>query len=280
MLFDAHLTAESLTSRDVADLRFFGVEGALCPATDAVAPATAARLRRSWEELAGPTLGRLRRAGLAAWAALGIPPRCIPSRGVEALLAELPELLSQPGVVAIGPVGLERGTEREEMVFLRQLEMARELRLPVLVHTPAKDKVRVTRRVLGLMRQTEVEPRSTLVDRADARTVRIIRSVGYGAVLSLSAGRPGGKSAVEEAARLVGELGPEGLVLASDAGEGLGDLLSLPRAADRMAKLGLSEAVIRRVCGRNALEVLRLEVSSVRALDRAPTIRSGRPTSP
>jgi len=281
VFFDAHLRGEGLSRRDVADLRFFGVEGALCASADATAPATAARLRKSWEELAGPTIGRLRRAGLAAFAALGIPPRSIPRRGLEALLGELPELLSQPQVVAIGPVGLEVGSEREEMAFLRQLEMARELRLPVLVHTPARaDKVRLTRRVLALLKEMEVDPRRVLVDQADARTVRIIRSVGYAAVIPLSAGRPGGGSAVEEAARLVRTLGPEGLVLSSDAGEGLGDLLALPRAADRMARLGLSEAVIRRVCGRNALDALRLEASALRALGRAPTARSVPRTSP
>ncbi len=279
MLFDAHLRAQGLAPRDLADLRFFGVEGALCPGTDAVTPPTAARLRRSLEDLAGPGVSRLRRAGLAAWAALGIPPRCIPWRGLEALLAELPELLSRPEVVAIGPVGLDQGSEREEMVFVRQLEMARELRLPVLVHTPVRDKVRLTRRALALLREAEVEPRRVLVDHADGSTVRIIRSVGYAAVLSLSAGRPGGRGAVEEAARLVRTLGPEGLVLASDAGEGLGDLLALPRAADRMAKLGLSDAVIRRVCGRNALEVLQLEMSAVRDLASAPRARTARPTS-
>ena len=269
MVFDVHLRAHGLAARDVADLRWFGVEGALCPATDAVAPVTAARLRRSWEQLAGRTVPRLRRAGLAAWAALGVPPSCIPWRGLEALLADLPDLLSRPGVVAMGPIGLERATEREESVFARQLDMARELRLPVLVHTPSRDKVRVTRRVLAALLAAGVDARRVLVDHADARTVRLVRAVGYGAVISLSAGGRSGPGAVEEAAALVRALGPEGIALASDAGEGLGDLLSLPRAADRMERLGLSDAVIRRVCGRNALDVVLAHTGRVRILRTA-----------
>ena len=59
--------------------------------------------------------------------------------------------------------------------------------------------------------------------------------------------------------RLVATLGPEGLCLDSDAGDGAGDLLALPRAADRMVKMGLSEAVVRRVCGGNALSFLGVE---------------------
>ena len=90
----------------------------------------------------------------------------------------------------------------------------------------------------------------------------------------------GARGAVEEAAAPVRALGPEGICLASDAGEGLGDPLALARAADRMERLGLSDAVIRRVCGRNALAALGLAPAEVRALADASTARSARPPSP
>jgi predicted metal-dependent TIM-barrel fold hydrolase len=62
-----------------------------------------------------------------------------------------------------------------------------------------------------------------------------------------------GRGGVEEAARLVRRHGPESIVLGSDAGEGGGDPLALPRVADRLARAGLSVAVIRRVVLGNAL---------------------------
>jgi len=283
VFFDAHLGATALSARDLADLRFFGIAGALCPASDAVAPATAAAIHAAWEDLAGRVVRRLRRGGIAAWAALGVHPRRIPWRGLEALLAELPELLGRPEVVAIGEIGLEEGGAREEQVFARQLAMARELRLPVLVHTPWRDKVRRTRRILALLREADLPPERVLVDHADARTVRMIRSFGHAAGVSLSAGGRGRAGPVEEAARLVAALGPEGLVLDSDAGEGGGDLLALARAADRMAKAGLSEAVVRRVCCGNALAWLGLSARALReganGRERAASGRSGRPPS-
>ncbi len=274
MLFDAHVRPAGVTGRDVRDLRFFGVAGALCPSGDP-ADATAASIRRGWERLAGPAVRRLRREGLAAWAALGVHPRHIPWRGLEALLAELPDLLGRPEVVAIGEIGLEEGGGREEEVLARQLELARELRLPVMVHAPSKDAVRLTRRILAMLRQAELEPGRVLVGHVDARTVRMVRACGYRAGLWLSAD-PG---AVEAAVRLVRSLGAEGLVLGSGAGEG-GDLLALPRAADRLARAGLSEAVVRRVCGLNALGVLGLEARSLAQGRRGASGRSGRPSSP
>jgi predicted metal-dependent TIM-barrel fold hydrolase len=179
----------------------------------------------------------------------------VPWRGLEALLAELPDFLGRPHVAALGAVGLEEGGEREETVFGRQLELARELRLPVVVHTPWRAKERVTRRALAVLREHELEPGRVLVTRADARTVKMIRACGYAAALSLSAG----SDAIGEAVKLVASLGPEGLALGSGAGDGAGDLLALPRAAGRLAKAGLSPAVVRRVCGGNVARWLGVE---------------------
>ena len=275
MLFDALLRPAALGRRDVDDLRWFGVAGALCAVREVDGPATPAAWRRAWEELAGPTLARLRRWGLAAYGALGLPPRRIPWRGLEELLAEMPEWLSRPGVVAIGPVGLERGTEREEMVLRRQLALAAELRLPVLLSTPAPGRAEATRRALALVREAGLDPRRVLAGPVDARTLPLVRAVGCAALVG--AGGEDGAGGVERAARLVARLGAEGLVLASGAGEGAADLLALPRAADRMGRLGLSDAVIRRACGRNAMAALGLEPASVRS--RASSARSARPTS-
>jgi predicted metal-dependent TIM-barrel fold hydrolase len=274
VFFDAHLRLAAIGPRHAADLRFFGVEGALCPLPEAGAPATAPLLRRAWDDLSGRSVKALRRAGLAAFASLAVPPARIPLRGLEALLAELPEFLSRRGVAAVGPLALGGGTPREEEVLSRQLELARDLRRPVLACVPPRGPVRATRRLVAILRESEVEPGSVLVDGIDARSVRTVRAVGYGAVLSLSAGR----DAVEEAARTVRELGPEGIALASHAGDGLGDLLAIPRAADRLSRLGLSEAVIRRVCGRNALSSLGIEPAALRSAV-APSDRSGRRTS-
>jgi predicted metal-dependent TIM-barrel fold hydrolase len=249
-VFDALLHARSLRPRDLADLAFFGVEGGLVPSDDAIPASTAAAVRRGWDEVA-LAVRRLRRARLAAWGALGVHPRRVPLRGLEALLVDLPAALGRPEIAALGAVGLDQGGELEERVLARQLELARELRLPVVAATPWRGKERITRRLLALLREAELEPARVLVTGADARTVRAIRACGHLAGLSLSG------EGLERALALVGALGPEGLVLGTDAGLAGGDLLALARAADRLGRAGLSEAVVRRVCGGNALAFLR-----------------------
>jgi predicted metal-dependent TIM-barrel fold hydrolase len=260
--FDARLHARGLRARDLEDLAFFEIAGVLLPSGEPP-PGGAAAIRREWEALAG-AVRRLRRGGLAAWAALGIHPRRIPLRGLEALLAGLPELLGRPEVAALGDVGLDRGGELEERILSRQLELARELRLPVLVTVPARARERLTRRALALLREAEVEPASVLVAPAEPRTVRMIRACGFHAGMWLSdGGEP--ERGIEAAVRAVSSLGPEGLVLGSDAGLGGGDLLAVARAADRLSRAGLSDAVVRRVCGENAVAWLGVELPLRRA---------------
>ena len=257
-MFDALLHARSLGPRDLADLRFVGVEGGLVPSDDAVPSASGPAVRRGWDEVV-LAVRRLRRAGLAAWGALGVHPRRVPLRGLEALLADLPAALGRPEIAAVGAVGLEDGGELEERVLVRQLELARELRLPVVVSIPSRGRERMTRRVLALVREAALEPARVLVAGADARTVRAIRACGHLAGLSLSG------EGLDGAVALVAALGPEGLVLGTDAGLAGGDLLALARVADRLGRAGLSDAVVRRVCGANALSFLGVDAAALRA---------------
>jgi predicted metal-dependent TIM-barrel fold hydrolase len=260
-VFDPLLHARGLGSRDVADLAFFGVRGALVPSDDAIVAATAARVRRGWADTVA-AVRRLRHAGLPAWAALGIHPARIPLLGLESLLADLPTGLSRPEVAAVGAIGIGDGGELAERVLLRQLELARELRRPVLLAVPWRGRERAVKRTLVLLREAEIEPGCALVAGADARTVRSIRAVGQLAAVSLSEGTSR-EDPLDVAVRLVKEHGPEGLVLGSDAGEAGGDLLALPRAADRLSRAGLSDAVIRRVCGGNALAFLGVDPAAL-----------------
>lgn len=264
MWFDASLHPGALGPRDLGDLAFFDVSGALV-LPEEPARASAPAVRDAWSGAAAAAR-RLRQAGLDAVAAAGLPPRAIPLRGLEALLADLPAMLDRPEVGALGRVGLDGGGELEERVLARQLELARELRLPVVASVAARGRERLTRRLLALLGEAELPPGRVLVLGADARTVRSIRALGQLAGLSLASGGEAGTRAarlaapdpIDAAVRLVRALGPEGIALGSDAGLAGGDLLALPRAAGRLARAGLSAPVIRRVCGENARAFLGL----------------------
>ncbi|MCI0573872.1 MAG: TatD family hydrolase [Myxococcaceae bacterium] len=252
-LFDATLHPEGLSEQDLETMRQFGVQAALVVARAVPGP-TARTLLSHFDQLAGPQLERLRRAGIRGYAALGVHPRAIPRRGLGEVLSALPDYFRGGKVVALGEVGLTTGDEEQEEALREQLSLARRLKVPVVVGTPQRDKPRVTRRTLTLLQESGLVPGRVMVGHASSTTVRLILACGYVAGLTL---HPDALSA-ERAVALVRRLGSERLVLASGAGLGASDILALPRASHLLVKAHLSERVLARVTTDNVARLLRV----------------------
>jgi predicted metal-dependent TIM-barrel fold hydrolase len=242
MFVDLHLHADGIPDADLATLAWFGIKAAVTCARDAGA-GSAGDLRRHWDELVETQTERLRLAGIRPMVALGVHPARIPWHGADELLHRLPHYFDDPRVVALGELGLQEGGEREEEIFSRQLELAARMRKPAIVHTPGREKLARTRRLLALLRASPVEPSSVLIDHVDAETFALVRGMGCWAGLTL---QPGLFDAAAAAA-LISKHGPEGIVLTSDIGEGATDLLALPKAAEALKEAGLTDELRRRV---------------------------------
>lgn len=246
-LFDAHLHAEGLCAADLATLLHFGVEGAVTCAHDAIGPATVPNLLAHFEALVAD-VSRMRAAGLRAYAALGVHPARIPWHGLEEVLHQLPRFFDDGRAIAMGEIGLCDGGAHEEAALSRQLELAALLCCPVVVHTPEKNKARLTRRLLSILKESAIAPRRVMVDHADLSTFKMIRACGHVAGLTVHPG----KLAPEEAVSIVATAGAEGIALTSDIGDGPDDILALPRAAGIFLEAGLSAEIVRRVASANA----------------------------
>jgi uncharacterized protein len=242
MFVDLHLHADGIPDADLATLSYFGVKAAVTCARDAGA-GSAADLRRYWDELVGLQAQRLELAGIRPMVALALHPTRIPWHGVDELLHRLPHYFDDPRVVALGELGLQEGGAREEEIFSRQLELAARLRRPVIVHTPDKEKLARTRRVLALLNESPLEPSRVLVDHVSPETFVLARGIGCWCGLTL---QPGLFDA-QAAAALISKHGAERIVLTSDIGEGATDLLALPKADEALKTAGLTGELRRRV---------------------------------
>jgi len=254
VLFDAHLHPETLSDLDLESLRAFGVEQALALGHH-LPEASSRGLRAHFDDLISVQLGRMERAGIRGYVALGVHPRAIPRRGLHDVLASLPRLFRGGRVVALGEIGFHRGGPEEEEALVEQLELARGLELPVVLHTPALDKERWTRRLLSLVHAHGPPPAQVLVEHASARTVPLILARGHWAGLTIQVG----ELTADRAVQLVRRLGSRRLLLGSDAGDRPGDLLGLPRAVHLLERAGLGRAVVGRVSHRNARRFLGLD---------------------
>lgn len=246
-VFDGPLDAEGLLDADLDTLRLFGVEAALvAPPPLPVSDPREARDRL--ERLLHHQLPRFTRAGIRAWATLGLSGLSLPDRGLHEVLDVLPELCAGGRTVAIGPLDLLGRSGATEEAFDAQLALAAQLELPVLVNAAGSA---LAPAIARLQAQGQ-PPKRTLLLRLDEAGARIALGLGFYAGLSV---HPAVQS-LEQAIGAVRRLGARKVVLSNQAGGG--DLLSLPRAVHRMEKEGLSEALISRVGGLNLAALLRL----------------------
>jgi len=248
---DLHLHADGISAQDLSTLAYFGLKAAVTCARDAGA-GSAAELLKHWDELVQIQTQRLKMAGIRPLVALALHPARIPWHGVDDLLHRLPHYFDDPKVVALGELGLQEGTDREEDVFARQLTIAARLRKPAIVHTPGRDKLQRTKQLLALLKASPLPPASVLIDHVSEETFSLVRGLGCWTGLTL---QPGLFDA-EAAAAVISKHGAERIVLTSDIGEGATDLLALPKAAEALQKAGLSDELCRRVLWENPLDFL------------------------
>ncbi|MDD9206892.1 TatD family hydrolase, partial [Georgenia sp. 10Sc9-8] len=178
-IFDPHIHMTSRTTNDYEAMHAAGVRAVVEPAFWMGQPRTNVGSfvdyfdgLLGWERFRASQFGIVHHATIALNPKEANDPRCTP------VLDLLPRYLAKDGVVAVGEVGFDSVTKEEEVVFVRQLEMAGEHGLPVMVHTPHRDKAAGTRYTLDLVRQVGIEPGMVVVDHLNETTVEMVQDAG------------------------------------------------------------------------------------------------------
>jgi predicted metal-dependent TIM-barrel fold hydrolase len=169
-----------------------------------------------------------------------------------AVMALLPGFVVKEGVVAIGEIGYDEQTSLEDKYFRLQLELAKELGLPVMIHTPHRDKKRGTTRSMDVIIEHGLDPALVVIDHNNEETVREVKERGFWVAFSIY---PNSKMTAERMTEIVRQYGPERLVVDSACDWGVSDPLSVPKTAAMMAERGIPDDHIRLVTYANALSV-------------------------
>jgi predicted metal-dependent TIM-barrel fold hydrolase len=160
----------------------------------------------------------------------------------------LPRYLSKEGVVAVGEIGFDDMTPAEDHAFRRQIELAREFDLPILIHTPHRDKKRGTEHTLAIVREMGVPPEYVLIDHNNEETIRATLDSGCWAGHSIY---PNTKMDEARMVKLVQQYGAERVIINSAADWGVSDPLKVPKTARAMLAAGVSEAAVEQVVWHN-----------------------------
>jgi hypothetical protein len=156
----------------------------------------------------------------------------------------VPRYLQKDGVVAVGEIGYDDQTDKEEKLFARQMEMAVEFDLPVLIHTPHRDKKNGTIRTLELIKEVGIPEEHVLVDHNNEETLPLVLDTGCWAGHSIY---PNSKMDESRMATLVQQYGSERIIINSAADWGVSDPLKVPKTVARMKAVGIAEADIEKI---------------------------------
>ena len=154
-------------------------------------------------------------------------------------------------MVGVGEIGYDDITPEEDRFLALQLELARQFDLPVLVHTPHRDKIGGTKRTLAVIREVGIAEDRVLIDHLNELTLPLVLDSGCWRGHSIY---PNTKMSEQRMVALLQQYGTERMVVNSAADWGVSDPLKVPKTADAMRQAGFSEAQVEQVLFHNPVD--------------------------
>jgi predicted metal-dependent TIM-barrel fold hydrolase len=191
--------------------------------------------------------------GIRHYCCIGLNPKEANNEALaEAVMEVLPHFAVKESVVAMGELGYDEQTALEDKYLRLQIELAKEVDLPIMIHTPHRDKKRGTLRTMDVLAEHRFDPGRCVVDHNTEETVREVLDRGYFAGFSIY---PHTKMGNERLTEIVRQYGSERIIVDSACDWGVSDPLAVPKTAALMAERGIAAHAIRQATYENALAV-------------------------
>ncbi|HYH21409.1 MAG TPA: TatD family hydrolase [Azospirillum sp.] len=249
---DPHIHMVSRTTDDYEAMAAAGVVAVIEPAFWVGQPRTSAGTFADYlSMLVGWERFRASQFGIRHYCAIGLNSKEANNEALaEEVLDLLPRFAVKDGVVAIGEIGYDEQTAAEDRALRAQLELAKELELPVMIHTPHRDKTHGTSRSMDVIAEHGLEPSRVVIDHNNEETVQEVLDRGFWAAFTIY---PKTKMGNERMVEVVRRYGSERIIVDSSADWGVSDPLAVPKTARLMVERGIARDDVETVCYRNAL---------------------------
>jgi predicted metal-dependent TIM-barrel fold hydrolase len=275
-MFDPHIHMTSRTTDDYTAMAKAGIVAVVEPAFWLGQPrTTAGAFVDYFNSLLGWERFRASQFGIRHFCTIALNPKEANNpRLADEVIEMLPRYLSKEGVVAVGEIGYDDQTGPEQKYFVRQIELAMEFDLPVLIHTPHRDKKNGTIRTLELIRDMGFPEERTLIDHNNEETLPAVLDTGCWAGHSIY---PNTKMDEARMVTLVKQYGSERIIINSAADWGVSDPLKVPKTVAAMREAGIADNTIQTIVWDNPASFFsqsgRLELDDI---EQRPSINQTR----
>ncbi|RSM55329.1 hydrolase TatD [Amycolatopsis sp. WAC 01376] len=251
-IFDPHIHMSSRTTDDYEAMYAVGVRALVEPAFWLGQPRTSVGSYTDYfDALIGWERFRAAQFGIRHHCTIALNPKEANDPRCREVLEVLPRYLAKDGVVAVGEVGYDSMTTEEDEVFSLQLAMALEHDLPVLVHTPHRDKLEGTKRTLDVVREAGVAPERVVVDHLNEVTVKLVKDSGAWMGFSIY---PDTKMDEHRMVEILRQYGLDNMIVNSAADWGRSDPLKTAKTGQAMLDGGFTEADVDKVLWQNPVD--------------------------
>jgi len=250
--FDPHIHMLSRTTDDYENMAAAGILGVVEPAFWQGQPRTGVdSFVDYYNALIGWEHFRASQFGIRHYCTMGMNPKEANQVALaEEVLKILPRYCQKDTVVAVGEIGYDDQTPEEDRFFAEQMEMAVEYDLPVLIHTPHRDKVKGTERTIALVREVGINEEMVIIDHLNEQTLPMVLETDCWRGHSIY---PFTKMSEQRMVELLKQYGTEKMVVNSAADWGRSDPLKVPKTGAEMLKAGFSEAEVEKVLFENPI---------------------------
>lgn len=251
--FDPHIHMTARTTDDYQAMFDAGIVAVIEPAFWLGQPRTGlSSFKDYYSSLVNWERFRSAQFGIKHYCTIGLNSREANNEPLaEQVMEILPLFLYKEGVVGVGEIGFDDQTAAEEKYYRAQLELAKQAKLPVQVHTPHRDKKNGTERSMAIALEHGLDPAWVIIDHNNEETVESVLNQGFYAAFTIY---PFTKMGNERMVKVVERYGPERIMINSAADWGISDPLALPKTAALMKMRCIPDDVIRKVTYQNAID--------------------------
>jgi len=177
MIIDPHTHMISRTTDDYEAMAKAGVVAVIEPAFWLGQPrTTVGSFIDYFTMISGFERFRAGQFGIRHYCTIGLNPKEANNEALaEAVIDALPRFLTKEGVVAMGELGYDEQTAAEDKALRAQIELAKQFELPIMIHTPHRDKRPGTLRTMDVLKEHGFDPTRCVIDHNNEETIREVQ---------------------------------------------------------------------------------------------------------
>lgn len=195
---------------------------------------------------------RARRFGIDHFCAVSLNPKEAENVPLaDEVIAGLGAYLDHPRCVALGEIGFNNITPNEERAFVKQLLLAEEKKMPVIVHLPHVEKLKGIKRTIEIIKAEKLTIDRILLDHNIEETIKMSLDSGCYSGMTVY---PISKLNPERVSAMIHQYGSERVMVNGSADWGVSDPLSLVKVVKYLKKDGHSSKTVKNLVFNTANE--------------------------